>query len=117
MCMIAGQTSRKKTAGHGRRLRNSTEKCATSVITHADATCQSSRLVPPADGRDTTGEVIPSAHGFGPVGVSFPGHREDTDHRVIDTAKTIGSPFKYNENLNAGDMIGTGKHVQMRPAD
>ncbi|KAL0575086.1 hypothetical protein V5O48_006889 [Marasmius crinis-equi] len=70
-----------------------------------------SRLTPPTDGRNTTGEVIPSVHGNGPVLTSLPGYPSEIDPLVVGTAKSLGGRFKYNEDNNAGDMIGFG-HLQ-----
>ncbi|KAL0570570.1 hypothetical protein V5O48_011389 [Marasmius crinis-equi] len=70
-----------------------------------------SRLIPPTDGRDTTGEVIPSAHGNGSVLTSLSGYPSEIDPLVSGTAKSLGGRFKYNEDINAGDMIGFG-HIQ-----
>ncbi|KAL0567410.1 hypothetical protein V5O48_014587 [Marasmius crinis-equi] len=70
-----------------------------------------SRLIPPTDGRDTTGQVIPSAHGNGPVLTSLPGYPSEIDPLVTDTAKSLGGRFRYNEDNNAGDMIGFS-HLQ-----
>ncbi|KAK1231420.1 hypothetical protein PQX77_005463 [Marasmius sp. AFHP31] len=64
-----------------------------------------SRLTPPQDGHNTTGQVIPSAHGNGSVLTSLPGFPSELDPIVTGTAKSLG---KYNEDLNAGDMIGFG---------
>ncbi|KAF5343031.1 hypothetical protein D9758_011161 [Tetrapyrgos nigripes] len=66
-----------------------------------------SRLTPPSDGHNTTGEVIPSAHGNGPVLTSLSGFATELDPIVSGTARSIGGRFKYNEDPNAGDMIGT----------
>lgn len=69
---------------------------------------QSSRLVPPSDGHDTTGQVDPSAHGFGPVQVSLAGFHAELDDRVINSSQLLGGRFSYNEDLNAGSFVGIG---------
>ncbi|KAK1232185.1 hypothetical protein PQX77_004697 [Marasmius sp. AFHP31] len=66
---------------------------------------KASRLTPPQDGHDTTGQVIPAAHGNGEVLTSLPGFPTDLDPIVTDTAEALG---KYNRDFNAGDMIGFG---------
>ncbi|TRM60387.1 aryl-alcohol-oxidase from pleurotus Eryingii [Schizophyllum amplum] len=69
---------------------------------------KASRLVPPADGHDTTGEVDPSVHGNGPVQVSLPGFPTELDNRVVASAQALGGRFRYNKDFNAGDMLGFG---------
>ena len=64
-----------------------------------------SRLTPPQDGHNTTGQVIPEAHGNGTVLTSLAGFPSELDPIVTDTAKALG---KYNQDLNAGNMIGFG---------
>ncbi|KAF9254618.1 alcohol oxidase [Marasmius fiardii PR-910] len=64
-----------------------------------------SRLTPPQDGHNTTGEVIPSAHGNGLVQTSLAGFPSELDPLVSGTAKDIG---QYNQDQNAGNMIGFG---------
>ena len=72
-------------------------------------TLQNAHLVPPSDGHDTTGEVDPSAHGFGPVEVSLAGFPSTgLDDRVIHTSQLIGGRFSYNQDLNAGNFVGIG---------
>ncbi|ESK84780.1 aryl-alcohol oxidase [Moniliophthora roreri MCA 2997] len=74
----------------------------------ADYNLKVSRLTPPSDGHNTTGEVIPSAHGNGPVLTSLPGFETELDPKVTDTAKSMSGRFRYNEDINAGDMLGFG---------
>ncbi|KAK7687997.1 hypothetical protein QCA50_008367 [Cerrena zonata] len=70
---------------------------------------KNSRLVPPADGHDTTGQVDPSAHGYGPVEVSLGGFPAGVvDDRVVNASKLLGGRFAYNRDLNAGDFVGVG---------
>ncbi|KAL0567547.1 hypothetical protein V5O48_014443, partial [Marasmius crinis-equi] len=66
---------------------------------------KTSRLTPPQDRHNTTGEVIPSAHGNGPVLTSLPGFPSELDPLVSGTAKDLG---QYNQDINAGNMIGFG---------
>ncbi|KAH8079085.1 aryl-alcohol-oxidase from pleurotus Eryingii [Cristinia sonorae] len=69
---------------------------------------KSSRLVPPADGRDVTGLVNPSAHGNGPVEVSVPGFPLPIDDIVLNSAKQLGGRFNFNQDFNGGNIIGIG---------
>ncbi|KAK7035405.1 hypothetical protein VNI00_011936 [Paramarasmius palmivorus] len=62
-------------------------------------------LVPPADGRDTTGQYDPSVHSTtGRVGVSLPGFTQSIDQLVLDTIGNDQFPFKldYNDGVPLG---------------
>ncbi|KAK1227521.1 hypothetical protein PQX77_009474 [Marasmius sp. AFHP31] len=65
-----------------------------------------SHLTPPADGHNTTGQVIPSAHGHGPVETSLLGFPMSTDPLVASTAKSLGGRLRFNQDTNAGDTLG-----------
>lgn len=67
------------------------------------------RMVPPADGHNTTGQFIPSAHGFdGLVLTSLPGYPTEMDDMVLEaTTQVPGYPF--NEDMNQGNEIGIGR--------
>ena len=68
---------------------------------------QTSRLVPPVDGHDTSGEVDPKAHGFGPVGVSINTlFSTGVTRRVVEAAKRLGGRFKFTEDLEDGKFVG-----------
>lgn len=70
---------------------------------------RTSTLVPPSDGHNTTGQVVPEVHGHdGPVQVSLPGHETELDQRVVDSAFILGGRFTYNEDFNAGKSVGLG---------
>ncbi|KAK7685401.1 hypothetical protein QCA50_011264 [Cerrena zonata] len=69
---------------------------------------KNSRLVAPADGRDTNGEVDPLVHGDGPLEVSVPGHILPIDDLVVQSSKQLGGRFKYNSDFNSGDCTGVG---------
>ncbi|PBK98776.1 alcohol oxidase [Armillaria gallica] len=70
---------------------------------------RTSTLVPPSDGHNTTGQVVPGVHGQdGPVQVSLPGHETELDQRVVDSAFILGGRFTYNEDFNAGKSVGLG---------
>lgn len=69
---------------------------------------QNSRLVPPADGHDTTGQVVPSAHGNGPLRISAPGYKTVIDDYVVNASRALGGKYQYNTDLNAGSPLGTG---------
>jgi hypothetical protein len=67
--------------------------------------------VPPVDGHNTTGQLIPSIHGFnGVMGVSLPGFNESTDTRVMQTTGQLPSEFPYNEDMSGVDrsLLGLG---------
>ncbi|TDL28939.1 aryl-alcohol-oxidase from pleurotus Eryingii [Rickenella mellea] len=64
------------------------------------------RLVPPADHRDTTGQVDPAVHGNGPLEVSLSGLLTGIDFRVINTTKELGHEFPFNLDHNSGNTIG-----------
>lgn len=69
--------------------------------------------MPPADGHDTTGEVIPSVHGTsGLVGISVQGSVPDLDDRVFNTTSEL-SEFPFNEDMNSGDTIGIGERFYL----
>ncbi|KAG7085496.1 hypothetical protein E1B28_003060 [Marasmius oreades] len=67
---------------------------------------RNSRLVPPADGHNTTGMVMPEAHGNGPIQVSLNGFPQEVEPVIVSIAKDLGGRFRFNEDVNAGDMIG-----------
>ncbi|KAF8872219.1 aryl-alcohol-oxidase from pleurotus Eryingii [Mucidula mucida] len=69
---------------------------------------KTSTLVPPADGHDTTYQVDPDVHGFGPVRTSVPGFKSDLEDRVVSSAKLLGGQFSYNRDINAGNPLGIG---------
>lgn len=52
--------------------------------------------------------MIPSVHGNGSVETSVAGFPSELDPMVINTAKQVGGRFPFNEDFNAGDMIGFG---------
>ncbi|KAI0333805.1 alcohol oxidase [Cubamyces sp. BRFM 1775] len=65
------------------------------------------RLVPPVDGRDTTGEVDPAIHGTrGAVNITVPNVRFPTDKPVISAAKEVGGDFQFIEDYNTGNPLG-----------
>jgi len=71
---------------------------------------RTSSLVDPVDGHDTTGQVIPSAHGFGPVNISLFSYPKPIQGSIIETSKrSVDAKFKYNQDNNAGDNLGWGR--------
>ncbi|KAI0270601.1 aryl-alcohol-oxidase from pleurotus Eryingii [Gloeopeniophorella convolvens] len=65
------------------------------------------KLVPPADGHDTTGQIIPSIHGTsGPVEISVQGFPSDLDSRVFRTTAELPAEFPFNEDVNSGNPLG-----------
>ena len=71
--------------------------------------CQSSRLVPPADSHNTTGQANPSDHGYGPLEVSLPGFPSEIDSLVVGTSKAPGAEVLYNLDVNSGHPLGLSK--------
>lgn len=67
---------------------------------------KNSRLVPPADGHDTTGQVDPAHHGYGPLEISVPGYPSEIDDMVIGTSKAPGAEVPYNLDVNSGHPLG-----------
>ncbi|EPQ58624.1 alcohol oxidase [Gloeophyllum trabeum ATCC 11539] len=66
------------------------------------------KLVPPADGHNTDGQIDPSIHGTdGPLAISLPGFLLGTDERVVNASHELPE-FRYNIDQNSGDMIGIG---------
>ncbi|KAH9003799.1 aryl-alcohol-oxidase from pleurotus Eryingii [Lactarius hatsudake] len=64
-------------------------------------------LVPPPDGRDTTGEIDPSIHGSsGPVKISL---HDPTplDSRIFKATSQLAE-FPYNKDMNSGNPLGFG---------
>ncbi|KAI0083905.1 aryl-alcohol-oxidase from pleurotus Eryingii [Irpex rosettiformis] len=68
---------------------------------------KTSRLVAPADGHNTTGQVTPSAHGDGPVEVSVAGFLQPLDSVVVTASKQTGGIWEFSEDINAGNGLGT----------
>ncbi|PPQ71985.1 hypothetical protein CVT26_007141 [Gymnopilus dilepis] len=68
------------------------------------------KFVPPVDGHNTTGQFIPSLHGFnGETSVSLPGGTYATDSRVIATTQQLAE-FPYNQDMSGGShsLLGIG---------
>ncbi|KAH9177252.1 aryl-alcohol-oxidase from pleurotus Eryingii [Lactarius sanguifluus] len=64
-------------------------------------------LVPPPDGRDTTGEIDPSIHGSnGPVKISL--HDKTAFDSRIFTATSQLAEFPFNRDMNSGNPLGIG---------
>ncbi|TFK24009.1 pyranose dehydrogenase [Coprinopsis marcescibilis] len=66
------------------------------------------RLVSPADGHNTKGQVDPSVHGTsGNLKISLPGWPLEIGKRVEDTARELGGDFKPILDMNSGKPLGT----------
>ncbi|KAF8956631.1 hypothetical protein BDZ97DRAFT_1907117 [Flammula alnicola] len=68
------------------------------------------KFVPPFDGHNTTGQFIPSLHGFnGVTSVSLPGFNSTLDTRVMATTGQLAE-FPYNEDTSGGlhSLLGVG---------
>lgn len=76
---------------------------------------QLENLVPPADGHDTTGEILPSIHGTsGPLDISLPGAPLPSDSRVIQTTQELSNEFPFNEDMSSGNPLGIGSSDKPR---
>lgn len=73
---------------------------------------QNSRLVPPQDGHNTTGDVDPSVHGYGPVPLSLVGTPNPLDARMRAATQAPGAEFPFQLDMNGGDMIGFGEYLR-----
>ncbi|GJF00449.1 aryl-alcohol oxidase-like protein [Phanerochaete sordida] len=69
---------------------------------------KNARLVPPADHHNTSGQVVPADHGYGPLEMSLPGFATSSDQKVLATTQVNGSLFPYNIDLNSGNSVGIG---------
>ncbi|KAK7054489.1 hypothetical protein VNI00_003687 [Paramarasmius palmivorus] len=69
---------------------------------------QTSKLVPPQDGRDISDEVDPSAHGNGPINVTVTPSPIKLDFAIEEAAKNATGQFAYNLDYNSGNTIGVG---------
>ncbi|KAJ8509455.1 hypothetical protein ONZ45_g8375 [Pleurotus djamor] len=66
------------------------------------------RMVPPADNHNTTGQFLPSAHGFnGTLMTSLPGFPTPIDPMILNATKQVPG-FPFNIDMNRGDEIGIG---------
>ena len=74
---------------------------------------QAEKLVPSADGHNTSGQVDPSAHGHsGPLGVSVLNWPAPTDTMVIQATKELPE-FPFVVDFNAGKPLGFGKFASI----
>ncbi|KAI0066577.1 aryl-alcohol oxidase-like protein [Artomyces pyxidatus] len=64
--------------------------------------------VPPTDGRDTTGDYDPEAHGDnGPVLISLPNSVSGLNKKLMQAVQEVDG-FSYNKDINAGSPLGVG---------
>ncbi|KAI0640466.1 aryl-alcohol-oxidase from pleurotus Eryingii [Trametes meyenii] len=67
------------------------------------------RLVPPADGHNTAGEIMSSIHGTaGPLNISLPGTLLPSDSHIQQTTREMSHEFPFNEDMNSGNPVGIG---------
>lgn len=68
------------------------------------------KIVPPADGHDTTGQFLPAAHGtHGTLSVSLPGFSQSIDANVIATTGELAEfPFSPDQGHGTGKVLGMG---------
>jgi hypothetical protein len=77
---------------------------------------QNEKLVAPADHHNTSGQFIPSVHGFhGAVDVSLPGFPTPLDKRVIASTRETAE-FPFNQDMNSGDVLGIGAYIPSLPS-
>ena len=66
--------------------------------------------MPPADGRDTSGEIDPQVHGdSGPINISVQGWHNHLSPRIVATTKELSDEFPYNKDMNSGRPLGIGE--------
>ncbi|KAJ8516162.1 hypothetical protein ONZ45_g6504 [Pleurotus djamor] len=66
------------------------------------------RMVAPADNHNTTGQFLPSAHGFdGELMTSLPGFPTPIDDMILEATTQVPG-FPYNVDMNRGDETGIG---------
>ncbi|KAJ8516145.1 hypothetical protein ONZ45_g6499 [Pleurotus djamor] len=66
------------------------------------------RMVPPADNHNTTGQFLPSAHGFdGTLMTSLPGYPTAIDNMILEATTQVPG-FPFNVDMNRGDETGIG---------
>ncbi|KAF8164815.1 hypothetical protein B0H34DRAFT_647925 [Crassisporium funariophilum] len=71
------------------------------------------KIVPPADGHDTTGQYTPANHGTnGQVLVSLPGYSQTIDAKVIAATQQLSAEFPFNPDMGGGDVRGIGWNQQ-----
>ncbi|KAJ3545659.1 hypothetical protein NMY22_g2348 [Coprinellus aureogranulatus] len=65
------------------------------------------KFVPPADGRDTTGQYTPSLHSTsGILPKSLPGHSPSLDAHVVSATRELPAEFPFNEDITSGNVLG-----------
>jgi len=63
---------------------------------------------PPIDGHDDSGQYIASAHNTtGPVKITTYNHKWDVHAKVMSAAGQVPG-WEYNQDSNAGNMLGLG---------
>ena len=106
--------------GTGTALREILARCYSRIYllpVFLNARFQHEKIVPPADGHDTTGQYIPANHGTnGMLSVSLPGSSQLIDSRVIATTRELSEEFPFDEDMGGGDVLGIG-WVQSSIAD
>ncbi|TBU21897.1 GMC oxidoreductase-domain-containing protein, partial [Dichomitus squalens] len=67
------------------------------------------RLVPPRDGHNTTGEIVPAINGTrGALNISVYNAPFAQDPLVIETTQELPTEFPSNEDMNSGYPLGIG---------
>lgn len=61
---------------------------------------------------DAVDKFVPSVHDTkGPVGAGLPQVELAIDDIAANAQKELSSEFKYNQDVNSGDMIGFSAHL------
>ena len=66
------------------------------------------RLVPSADGHDTSDQVDPRFHGHGPLSVSLANFPGVLGEHVIQATEEVEG-FNFNLDISSGNTIGVGE--------
>ena len=67
------------------------------------------KIVPPADGHNTTGQYIPANHGTnGTLLVTLPGFSQTIDAMAISATKQLSAEFPFSPDMGGGDVLGLG---------
>jgi choline dehydrogenase-like flavoprotein len=69
------------------------------------------KWTPPADKHNTTGQFDPRFHSFnGMTSVSLAGSPTPIDGRIIEATTQLGPDYKFNLDMNSGNMLGIGEN-------
>ena len=67
------------------------------------------KIVPSADGHNTTGQYIPANHGTnGTLLVTLPGFSQTIDAMAIAATNQLQDEFPFSPDMGGGDVLGLG---------